>query len=865
MTLLALSRPSAADVLPVLIDAAIKGAVVLAAAGLLVALLRRAPAAARHLVWCLALLALVVLPVLSAVLPGWQVPFHLPLPPSNQTTVVFGEELAPPPGPKAELPESAETLPRPRSAIPPPPLPMLPLPPRPIPVPRPSAGADGPFAPQTAIRPAPPVRTIAWPVWVWLAGVLLALLPVAGGYVSLDWLRTHSRPIVTGPLADLLRQLCAECGLRRPVELLLSDRRAMPMTWGVWQPVILLPAEAENWPASRLRVVLLHELAHVRRFDCLTQVLGHLARSLHWFNPLAWLALRGLRAEQERACDDQVLRAGTDAPDYAAHLLALASTCRSHLLAAPVALAIGRAKRLERRLIALLDTGRNRRPLPLCRTALALLAALSLLIGVGAMRWQPAAAAPLTGGASAARPGPDRAKLLNEARIKILRNYVERPDEKILTDSAIEGMVKALKDPYSEYLTGERLPRFHNTLQGSITGIGVQIAIKDRRVIVITPLPNSPAYRAGLRPGDTIVALDDVATEGMKLLDVIKRIVGPAGTVVKLKVRHNDGTEAELAITRARFRLESVEGYRRGPNGRWDYLIDPPNKIAYVHLSQFDVLTAAEAADAFEDMKAAGVKGLILDLRFCPGGLLSSAVDVTRMLLDRGIIVTTRGRDRPVHRFEANGTALLDVPILVLVNGSTASAAEIVAGALADNKRATVLGARSFGKGSIQEVIKLNGKDGALKLTIGHYQLPGGRFLQRRPDGKEWGVDPTDGYHLALTPQQDEELVIRASTRALVGGQVVAKAEQVTPDLLAEKYADPQLAAGLKTMIARVRTGSFLRVGRDRAAAVADEKRIEALKRQRDELRKKLATLDKELGDLEKPPRCKVTLPTVDP
>jgi beta-lactamase regulating signal transducer with metallopeptidase domain len=329
----------------VLLEAAVKGVGLLAVTGMSILAMRRASAAARHAVWCLAFAGLLALPALCAVLPAWQV--SLPWP-SRAAARAAGASLS-------DLPAFADLSP------------SNPLPAR-------GPGAAGGPAVQTATHhdaappaAAPAARPAGVPLWAWLvvgwaAGAVLVAAPVLAGPWVLRRLRRSARTVTRGPAFDLLRQLAGELELRRAVTLLRGDARAMPMTWGLWRPTVLLPAGSEGWPGERLRVVLLHELAHVRRWDCLTQVLAHVARALYWFNPLAWLAVARLRVEQERACDDAVLSAGARATEYAQHLLAVTGGVPSRWFMSPVALAVGTARRIERRLRRILDGTLHRGP-----------------------------------------------------------------------------------------------------------------------------------------------------------------------------------------------------------------------------------------------------------------------------------------------------------------------------------------------------------------------------------------------------------------------------------------------------------------------------------------------------------------------
>ena len=836
------------DGIEFLADAGAKGMVILMVAGLAILALRRGSAAARHVIWSAALIGLLLLPVVSTVLPGW----HMQLPAcfrhaASPAAAALGATLA---EPVAELPPSSDAA---VNAI------LL------------RGGAGNPRVDPVMVTAsvgeegtAPPAeRTQSlpgenWLLLVWVAGTMLTALPLAAGWLSLWRLRASCRRVTSGPLADRLRELARGLGIRRPVLLLLSDRRTMPMTWGVWRPVLLLPGEAERWPSERLHVVLLHELAHVKRRDCLTQPLAHLARALHWFNPLAWLAAARLRVEQERACDDLVLAAGHRASDYAEHLLTVTAGLPPRFFTAPVALAMSTSSKLEGRVLSILDPKRNRRPLTRRLASLAALAGLCMLLPLASLRLQPAAVAEPAAGLvespaadASADQSVDPAKKVADAQAKIREHYIKKPDEKAISEGAIKGMVEALHDPYSEYFPADRLAELNRQMQGTLTGIGAQLRMKDGKPVVVTPLEDSPALKAGLRPGDEIVAIDGKPVKGLDLAEVVKRIIGPQGSAVKLKIAREGGEEKELAITRAQLKLATIQGFRRGEGGRWSYILTPEPRIVYVRVLQFNQGTSKEVRDAFTPSKA---KGLILDLRFCPGGLLSAAGDVTKLFLAKGTIVTIKGSDGTGQTLKADGGEPLgDFPLVVLLNEQTASAAEIVAGALKENDRAVLLGTRSFGKGSVQNIMPLEG-GGAIKLTTAYYCLPSGRNLQRIPGEKTWGVDPTDGDYVPLDAKQTEALLEAMRGREILGGKDGAANNdlKVTPATLAKDFADPQLAAALQTLTARLTKGEFTKVGKSHADLLADLARGEPLQRQRALLLKNLEQIQKELNELEK-------------
>ncbi len=359
-----------------------KSAALLAAAAAVALALRRGSAAARHLVWTLALAGLLALPALSLGIPGWAWPvlpageasLRAAIDSPTSTTSRPPADLSPidPPGAwgrPASEPEASATMAR--------------------------AGAGTHVAP----APAPPISARAqdlsrgWPVALWMAGALAVVLPVLIGLAMRGRLGRSARPIEGGEWAELAAELAGRLGVARRVRLLQSDRSSMPMTWGWLRPVVLLPADAEGWSSERRRDVLLHELAHVRRLDCATQLLAQVACAVYWFNPLAWLAARQMRVERERACDDLVLRAGVRASDYAGHLLAMARDLRAGRAAALAAVAMARPSQLEGRLLAILDPVRRRGGVRRATAVLGLVGLLVALVPLAAVRLQARAAA----------------------------------------------------------------------------------------------------------------------------------------------------------------------------------------------------------------------------------------------------------------------------------------------------------------------------------------------------------------------------------------------------------------------------------------------------------------------------------------
>ena len=311
-------------------------------------------------------------------------------------------------------------------------------------------------------------------------------------------------------------------------------------------------------------------------------------------------------------------------------------------------------------------------------------------------------------------------EIFAEVLREIERNYVEPQDPQRLIYGAIKGMVQSL-DPHSSFLSKEEHKELLIETKGSFTGVGIEITVRDNVLTVVSPIEGTPAYEAGLQAGDQIIKIDGKPTNDMTLMDAVKTIRGPKGTVVNLTIRREGADKVlEFAITRDVIPLKSVR-----------HLLLTP-KIAYVRISNFQSRTEEDLSAALEDVEnGRNLKGLILDLRNNPGGLLSQAIKVSDLFLDSGLIVSTKGRNEAqnmvvsAHKIEK----VRDYPIIALVNGGSASAAEILAGALQDNKRALILGTKTFGKGSVQTILPLSDGSG-LRLTTAKYYTPNGKSIQ---------------------------------------------------------------------------------------------------------------------------------------
>lgn len=358
---------------------------------------------------------------------------------------------------------------------------------------------------------------------------------------------------------------------------------------------------------------------------------------------------------------------------------------------------------------------------------------------------------------------------------QIERNYVKGVSRRELIEAAIEGVLDKL-DPYSNYISPEEINRFRSNVEHQFGGIGIQIGIEHGQLKVISPLLGTPAYRAGLESGDAILEIDGTTTEGIQIDEAVKRLKGDPDTKVTLTVRHAGSREKEnVTITREMVHVDTVLGDTRKADDSWDFMIDHDKHIGYIRVTAFSRDTAADLKKALVELEDEGLKGLIVDLRFNPGGLLSSAIEVSDLFVSSGQIVSTKGRNTPERVWEAKQEGTFEgFPMVVLVNHYSASASEILSACLQDHKRAVVVGERTWGKGSVQNVIELEGGKSALKLTTAGYHRPSGKNIHRYPDageGDEWGVMPDDGYEVKLNGSQTARLIEYRRQRDILVGK----------------------------------------------------------------------------------------------
>jgi carboxyl-terminal processing protease len=844
--------------------ASVKSAAMLAAGAVAALALRRGSAAARHLAWSVAVAGALSVPALSAVLPAWRIAPAIGrhTPSRDREGAVVAPRLS---GPLADARGSAGAA-RPGDVAST----------DPVPIERPAGRPSRPALPSYRIPVQRDPRhadassiahrfSSAWTpsgiLGVWLAGAIISAIPVWLGILSLRRVARGSVPVTDPAMLELARRLAAQVGVRRPVRLIISPARPVPMTWGLRRPIILLPADAAGWTEERLTMALLHELAHVKRWDSLTQLVARAACAAYWFNPLAWLAMARIRREQEQAADDLALDSGLDRHAYAGHLLAIVAgrdVIGSRTL---VATAMAASSKLERRLRDILDGRRTRRG-PGRRATMLVVAASAVLLPPlaaleprGEARVVPAVAPsnpwqqPAGGGAALA--GAGAISVDSELLAKVREMSFKPPDESMLRRGAVQGLLEVLHDPHSTYIDAKQMADLTRSTTGKLTGIGAQLGMSDGRVTVLTPLPDSPAAKAGLRAGDVIEAINGRPTEGIDAVEAVRRIVGKEGEVVRLQVKHADGRTAELAITRGVVQIRSVRGFRAAGD-REDFLLDPDRATGYIAIQTFAQDTPGALRAAIDDLKARKVKGLILDLRGCPGGFLDAAIDSARLFLSKGTIVTIRKRDRADRPIAADGPDAApgaDLSLIVLVDGSTASAAEIFTGALKENHRAIVVGSRTVGKGSIQSIVPL--KDGgAVRLTTAYYLLPYGRDIDRHEGKADWGVDPTDGFYVPLDGLALEAMLRRRSERGRIVEPAPAAAK-VTPESIEHDEFDAPLAAALRAMSAWSNHGQVVGTGFPLSEQASRLKGLDEARSRRRALLDDLKKVEKQIGELE--------------
>src|SRR6187549_1859868 len=396
-------------------------------------------------------------------------------------------------------------------------------------------------------------------------------------------------------------------------------------------------------------------------------------------------------------------------------------------------------------------------------------------------------------GASAKAAAADTYRQLNlfgDVFERVRADYVEKPDDAKLIETAINGMLAGL-DPHSSYMDSKSFRDMQVQTRGEFGGLGIEVTMEDGLIKVVAPIDDMPAAKAGVMANDIITKLDEEQAQGLTLNQAVEKMRGPVNTKIKLTImRKGQDKPIEVSITRDVIRVRSVRMRTEGDD------------IGYIRVTQFNEQTSDGLRKAISDITAQiqndKLKGYVLDLRNNPGGLLDQAISVSDAFLERGEIVSTRGRNaEETQRYSARaGDLTKNKPIIVLINGGSASASEIVAGALQDHKRATLIGTRSFGKGSVQTIIPLGAGNGALRLTTARYFTPSGKSIQAK------GITPD----IEVLQDVPDELKARTDTKgeSSLRGHLKAEGDEATGS---QSYVppDPKDDKALKSALDLIR------------------------------------------------------------
>lgn len=377
--------------------------------------------------------------------------------------------------------------------------------------------------------------------------------------------------------------------------------------------------------------------------------------------------------------------------------------------------------------------------------------------------------------------------------------YIDKVDPQELYIAAMDGVVSKL-DQFSDFIPPQQYKDFQSTIEQHFGGVGMNVEGPPNvnQLTVIAPIPGTPAYKAGILAGDVILEIDGQSTEGLDATKATKLMRGPVGTSVTLQIRRMDTNEKiQLTIPRADIEINSVYGDHIRENATWDYFLEEDPRIAYLRVTMFGEKTVEEFRKALRSVRD-DAKALVIDLRFNPGGVLPAAVNMCDMLVDQGVILRTKGRQEIFdNEFAADRDVEIpkNLPIVVLVNGDSASASEIMAGCLQDLCRARIAGTRSYGKGTVQQVFELESDTSALKFTTARFLRPSGKNIHRTETMKEnddWGVSPESDLTVPMTDLEQNYLQRRWFLRS--DPRMIVRGDQPPEPAFA---ADPQLAAAV--------------------------------------------------------------------
>jgi carboxyl-terminal processing protease len=379
--------------------------------------------------------------------------------------------------------------------------------------------------------------------------------------------------------------------------------------------------------------------------------------------------------------------------------------------------------------------------------------------------------------------------------LELIKNdYVEQIDPQKLVYGAAKGMVAELDD-FSQFMEPDVYERVKSDTDGEFGGIGIRVDLKDGWLTVVTPMPNTPAWKAQILPGDKIIKIEGVSTKDMVIDDAIKQLRGKPGTQVKLTTarepedKNAEWVTRELTLTRELIKTENIRSR----------MLD--SKVGYIKMIEFTGHVTEDFSKAMADLKGKGMQALVLDLRYNPGGLLSAAVDISKLFLnDNKMLVFTKGRKPENYQeFRANGAGAYEtLPLIILMNRYSASASEIVAGAMQDNKRAVIVGERSFGKASVQSMIPLSDKS-ALRLTIAKYYTPSGKSIMHDATNEHGGIIPDIAVKV---PLETEKKLLQQGDEIFYPGKE-EKAEKDKADKKKDLVADDVLDRAVELLKAR--------------------------------------------------------------
>jgi carboxyl-terminal processing protease len=646
---------------------------------------------------------------------------------------------------------------------------------------------------------------IAWRiVGLWCIGSLLVALILLHRIRRVGQL-LQDESAVDAWLRNEISDLCCRLSVHVP-KCVVSRVIRSPFLWCLGRVRLVWPlAASRSEQREQVRPILVHELAHLKRRDHWTAWLELVALTIWWWNPIFWFVRRQMRAAAEMACDAWVVELlPNQRRAYAESLIEFSGRGQtSQLVFGAVGADTGSRRLFKRRLeMIMTDDAAARLSMWTACSAVALalvsLPAFALepvprandaedtTSGVSdsedqtqdsesdsndADPNQPAAAQQRTVevtkklvvtstlDGTAVGTVADGSASLNEVLSRIEKQYYGHINRNELERAAIEAIMSKLDDR-SSVLTREEYERMAVSVDGNLVGVGIAIHLDSDtgQPVVTRPIRNSPGIAAGLRRNDVIVSVDGKPTDGQSLSEIVRQIRGPRGSAITLGIQRAD-EKLDVKVVRERFETSVVNPMSVSADGREDYWANRESGIGYVHIPAFTKHTVSQLQKVLAGLHDDNMKGLVLDLRDCGGGLLTAATKVVDMFIDEGVILSSQGRGEEEHiTFQAKaGGEYTDLPLVILMNGFTASAAEIVAASLQDHNRAAMVGEQTYGRGTVQSLFRL--QDGsALKLTTAAWMRPNGKTLIRREGKDDWGVQPDPGRAIALSEDVHKQL-----------------------------------------------------------------------------------------------------------